>query len=123
PCRMFRWRELQEMFSREPCMLLAASASNAASAGDPGALERLAGNHDWWQRFLDWEESSHRSPAPSTGAPTRSSPYRGPDRPGPRGYPYAPDEDRTDGPRSRPWGACSVDSAARPRCAARGRWD
>lgn len=55
-CRMFRWRELEEMFSRLPCTLLAASASNATSAGDPDALERLAAHPEWWARFLDWEE-------------------------------------------------------------------
>jgi ubiquinone/menaquinone biosynthesis C-methylase UbiE len=66
-CRMFRWHELQEMFSRQPCILLAASASNAASAGDPDALERLAGNPDWWQRFLDWEEELAQEPGALDG--------------------------------------------------------
>lgn len=66
-CRMFRWRELAEMFGRQPCTLLAASASNAASAGDPDALERLAANPDWWRRFLDWEEELAQEPGALDG--------------------------------------------------------
>ena len=61
-CRMFRWGELTEMFARQPCVLLAASASNAVSMGDPAALTRLAGNAAWWQRFLDWEEELAQEP-------------------------------------------------------------
>jgi hypothetical protein len=66
-CRMFRWRELKDMFSRLPCTLVAASASNAASAGDPHALERLAENPEWWQRFLDWEEELAQEPGAFDG--------------------------------------------------------
>jgi SAM-dependent methyltransferase len=66
-CRMFRWRELTEMFNRQPCALLAASASNAASAGDPNALERLAANPAWWRRFLDWEEELAQEPGALDG--------------------------------------------------------
>jgi ubiquinone/menaquinone biosynthesis C-methylase UbiE len=66
-CRMFRWRELEDMFSRLPCTLAAASASNAASAGDPDALERLAGNAEWWERFLDWEEELAQEPGALDG--------------------------------------------------------
>ena len=66
-CRMFRWRELQDMFARLPCTLLAASASNAASAGDPDALEQLAANADWWSRFLDWEEELTQEPGALDG--------------------------------------------------------
>lgn len=66
-CRMFRWHELEEMFGRLPCTLLAASASNAASAGDPDALERLAANPEWWERFLDWEEELAQEPGALDG--------------------------------------------------------
>lgn len=66
-CRMFRWRELEEMFSRQPCTLVAASASNAASAGDPDALDRLASNPEWWRRFLDWEEELALEPGALDG--------------------------------------------------------
>lgn len=66
-CRMFRWRELEDMFSRLPCTLKAASASNATSAGDPDALDRLAGNAEWWDRFLDWEEELAQEPGALDG--------------------------------------------------------
>jgi SAM-dependent methyltransferase len=66
-CRMFRWRELTEMFGRQPCTLLAASASNVASAGDPTALLRLAENPEWWRRFLDWEEELAQEPGALDG--------------------------------------------------------
>jgi ubiquinone/menaquinone biosynthesis C-methylase UbiE len=66
-CRMFRWRELEDMFGRLPCRLVAASASNAVSAGDPNALSRLAGNAEWWERFLDWEEELAQEPGALDG--------------------------------------------------------
>jgi SAM-dependent methyltransferase len=66
-CRMFRWRELNQMIARQPCQLLAASASNATSAGDVDALERIAANADWWMRFLDWEEELAQEPGTLDG--------------------------------------------------------
>jgi SAM-dependent methyltransferase len=66
-CRMFRWRELTELFGRQPCTLLGASASNAVSMGDPDALTRLAGRPEHWRRFLDWEEALAREPGALDG--------------------------------------------------------
>ena len=42
-CRIFRWREIAEMIAGQPCRLLAASASNAISLGDPEAPSRKGG--------------------------------------------------------------------------------
>jgi ubiquinone/menaquinone biosynthesis C-methylase UbiE len=61
-CRIFRWREIAEMISAQPCRLLAASASNAISLGDPSALERLAADPQLWPRLLDWEEELAQEP-------------------------------------------------------------
>jgi hypothetical protein len=64
---MFRWSELTAMFDRHPCTLLAASASNALSAGAPDALARLAASPEHWRRFLDWEESLAQEPGALDG--------------------------------------------------------
>jgi SAM-dependent methyltransferase len=61
-CRMFRWRELDEMIAAQPCRLLAASASNAISLADPEVLERLAADPGIWPQFLDWEEELAQEP-------------------------------------------------------------
>ena len=53
---MFRWHDVTEMIAARPCRLLAASASNAVSLGDPEAVSRLADDPQVWSRFLDWEE-------------------------------------------------------------------
>jgi ubiquinone/menaquinone biosynthesis C-methylase UbiE len=61
-CRLFRWREVAEMIAGQPCRLLAASASNAISLGDPGALEGLAADPRLWTRLLGWEEELAQEP-------------------------------------------------------------
>jgi SAM-dependent methyltransferase len=61
-CRMFRWREVAGMIAAQPCRLLAASASNAMSLGNPEALGRLAADPGVWQRLLDWEEELAQEP-------------------------------------------------------------
>jgi SAM-dependent methyltransferase len=61
-CRLFRWREVAEMIAARPCRLLAASASNAVSLGDPETVGRLAGDPRVWPRFLDWEEELAAEP-------------------------------------------------------------
>jgi hypothetical protein len=66
-CRMFRWREIAEMIERQPGRLLAASASNATSLGDPEALDRLAADPDVWARFLRWEEELAQEPGALDG--------------------------------------------------------
>jgi SAM-dependent methyltransferase len=66
-CRMFHWSELTDMFDRHPCSLLAASASNALSAGEPDSLARLAASAEHWRRFLDWEETLAQEPGALDG--------------------------------------------------------
>ena len=66
-CRMFRWREILAMIDALPCRLLAASASNATSLGEAGALEWFAAEPGRWQRYLDWEEELAREPGALDG--------------------------------------------------------
>lgn len=54
-CRMFRWSELAQLVTSAGGRVLAASASNWASLGDPDALKRLAAHPDRWVRFLEHE--------------------------------------------------------------------
>ncbi|MDQ3663478.1 MAG: class I SAM-dependent methyltransferase, partial [Actinomycetota bacterium] len=54
-CKMFRWPELVELVTYAGGRMLAASASNWASLGDPDALQRLAAQPERWGRFLDHE--------------------------------------------------------------------
>jgi SAM-dependent methyltransferase len=61
-CRMFRWREVAELIAAQPCRLLAASASNALTAGDAAAVDRLAADPAVWARVLDWEEELAAEP-------------------------------------------------------------
>jgi SAM-dependent methyltransferase len=61
-CRMFRWREVAAMIAAQPGHLLAASASNALSLGDPATLDRLAADPGLWPRLLDWEEELAQEP-------------------------------------------------------------
>lgn len=61
-CRLFRWREVAAMVAGQPCRLLAASASNAITLGDPGVVERMAADPQLWPRLLDWEEELAAEP-------------------------------------------------------------
>ncbi len=54
-CKMFRWAEVADLVSSAGGAVLAASASNWASLGDPEVLERLAADPGHWSRFLDNE--------------------------------------------------------------------
>ena len=54
-CRMFRWPELVELVTSSGGRVLAGSASNWASLGDPAALQRLADTPERWARFLEHE--------------------------------------------------------------------
>lgn len=54
-CKMFRWPEVVDLVAGAGGRVLAASASNWASLGDPAALQRLAAHPDRWARFLDHE--------------------------------------------------------------------
>lgn len=69
-CKMFRWPEVEHLVTSAGGTVLAASASNWASLGDPVVLERLAADPARWARFLDnevrlcaepgvWDGSTH----------------------------------------------------------------
>jgi 2-polyprenyl-3-methyl-5-hydroxy-6-metoxy-1,4-benzoquinol methylase len=66
-CQLFRWREIEDMISATPCMLVAASASNCMSLGDDDALGRLETDPDRWAWFLDWETAMCREPGALDG--------------------------------------------------------
>lgn len=56
PCRMFRWREIEEMITRLPCRLRSASSSNFLSLGDQQVLGAIEQDATLWGLLLDWEE-------------------------------------------------------------------
>lgn len=56
PCRMFRWREIDEMIGRLPCRLRGASSSNFLSLGDQQVLATIQQDATQWGLLLDWEE-------------------------------------------------------------------
>lgn len=56
PCRMFRWREIDDIVRRLGCSLIGASSSNFLSSGDQQVLALIEQNASQWPRFLDWEE-------------------------------------------------------------------
>jgi SAM-dependent methyltransferase len=56
PCRMFRWREIEEMMARLPCVLRGASASNFLSSGDQQVIRLIEQDQALWELLLDWEE-------------------------------------------------------------------
>lgn len=69
-CKMFRWAEVEGLVTSAGGTVLAASASNWASLGDPDILARLSTNPARWARFVDnevrlcaepgvWDGSTH----------------------------------------------------------------
>lgn len=69
-CKMFRWAELEDLVTSAGGSVVAASASNWASLGDPEILARLAAHPARWARFVDnevrlcaepgvWDGSTH----------------------------------------------------------------
>lgn len=61
-CRMYRWRELEQLISSQPCRLLAVSASNCMSLSDPETVERIEADPRLREWFLDWEIRLCREP-------------------------------------------------------------
>lgn len=57
PCQMFSWPNVEDMVRRAGGEVMGASASNWLSLGNLVALESLAANVTWWDRFLQWEEA------------------------------------------------------------------
>jgi len=56
-CRLYRWREVEALFSRHPCRLLGASAANFISTG----------REQWDDRFLEIEIAACREPGALDG--------------------------------------------------------
>lgn len=66
-CHMYRWAELQALFSKHPCTLVAASASNFLSLGNEEVLREVMSNAETWEAFLGWEEEYCREPGALDG--------------------------------------------------------
>lgn len=62
PCRMFRWREIDEMVGRLPCTLVGASASNFLSVGEQPVVDTIEEDPALWALLLDWEEECCAEP-------------------------------------------------------------
>ena len=67
PCQLFSWRDVEDMTHRLGADLRGASASNWLSLGNAAALESLAADPAWWERFLHWEEVLCRQPGAVDG--------------------------------------------------------
>lgn len=67
PCQLFSWRDVEEMTQRLGADVREASASNWLSLGNAAALESLAADPTWWERFLRWEEVLCRQPGAVDG--------------------------------------------------------
>ncbi|MBA8794612.1 SAM-dependent methyltransferase [Friedmanniella endophytica] len=66
-CRMFRWRQLRDLVEQAGGRVVAASASNWASLGDPSVLEPLERDPDRWRHFLDNEVGACAEPGALDG--------------------------------------------------------
>lgn len=66
-CQMFRAREVEELVVRCGGEVIAASASNWASLGDPAALLELESDPDRWRRFLENEVAACSEPGALDG--------------------------------------------------------
>ncbi len=66
-CQMYRWREVESLISRAPCRLVAASASNCMSLGDPALIESLEEDPERWRWFVDREAELCREPGALDG--------------------------------------------------------
>jgi SAM-dependent methyltransferase len=66
-CRMYRWREIGMITGGAAGDIVAASASNWMSLGDPDVLAAIEADPDRWQWFLDWEAQMCREPGALDG--------------------------------------------------------
>jgi hypothetical protein len=67
-CRMYRWSELRDLVEASGGEVLAAGASNCASATlDQAVLERLAADPAPWRGFVDQEARACREPGALDG--------------------------------------------------------
>lgn len=67
PCQLFSWRDVEDMTHHLGADVRGAAASNWLSLGNAAALESLAADLAWWDRFLDWEEVLCRQPGAVDG--------------------------------------------------------
>jgi SAM-dependent methyltransferase len=66
-CQMFRAHQVAGLATAAGGRLVAASASNWASLGDPGTLAALEADPDRWSRFLDHETTACAEPGALDG--------------------------------------------------------
>jgi SAM-dependent methyltransferase len=65
--RRYRWSDVVALVDEAGGELVDGSASNWASAGDPGPLARLAADRDRWRRFLEHEIAACAEPGARDG--------------------------------------------------------
>ena len=65
--RRYRWSEVVALVDEAGGELVDGSASNWASAGDPGTLAHLAADRDRWRRFLEHEVAACAEPGARDG--------------------------------------------------------
>jgi len=66
-CRMYRWSGLQQLLSRQPCTIVAASASNHLAVANDAVLQGIVDDAPLWQAFLGWEEDLCQEPGALDG--------------------------------------------------------
>ena len=65
--RRYRWSEVVSLVDEAGGELVDGSASNWASAGDPGSLALLAADRDRWRRFVEHEVAACAEPGARDG--------------------------------------------------------
>ncbi len=65
--RKYRWSDVVALVDEAGGQLVDGSASNWASAGDPGALAHLAADRDRWRRFVEHEVAACAEPGARDG--------------------------------------------------------
>jgi len=66
-CEMHSWRDIEAFVAGAHGRLVAASASNWMSLGDPDVVAALETDPERWQWFVDWEAQMCREPGALDG--------------------------------------------------------
>ncbi|RAY12136.1 class I SAM-dependent methyltransferase [Actinomadura craniellae] len=66
-CRLFRWSDVEDLVPAAGGRIIAASASNWASLGDPASLAEIEADPDRWARFLAAEVAACEEPGTLDG--------------------------------------------------------
>ncbi len=66
-CQMYRWRDIGLITNGAAGDIVAASASNWMSLGDPDVLAGIEADPERWQWFVDWEARMCREPGALDG--------------------------------------------------------